>query len=219
VTGAAAGPASCERVPDWQDTGVQIPYRQVRACYDADTVTVYQAYGSHIADPAAARGRFPDGFKRDRMTWIKPSFLWMMYRSGWASKPDQEHVLAVRISRLGFEWALTHAALSHFDSAIHADHYEWQASLTAPVRVQWDPERDVHLRPLPYRSLQVGLSGEAVRRYCDEWLVGITDVTDLAHRMRDEVRRGDIAAAEGLRPVERPYPLPPPSVRATGADG
>ncbi len=43
------------------------------------------------------------------MTWIKPSFLWMMYRCGWAAKPGQERVLAVRITHEGFAWALTHS--------------------------------------------------------------------------------------------------------------
>jgi hypothetical protein len=38
------------------------------------------------------------------MTWIKPSFLWMMYRCGWATKPGQERVLAIQITREGFEW-------------------------------------------------------------------------------------------------------------------
>ncbi|WP_422570328.1 DUF4291 family protein, partial [Erwinia billingiae] len=29
------------------------------------------------------------------MTWIKPSFLWMMYRSGWGMKdPGQKRILA-----------------------------------------------------------------------------------------------------------------------------
>ena len=40
------------------------------------------------------------------MTWIKPSFLWMMYRCGWGLKEGQETVLAVEITREGFEWAL-----------------------------------------------------------------------------------------------------------------
>jgi Domain of unknown function (DUF4291) len=61
-----------------------------------------------------AAGRFVPPFKRDRMTWIKPSFLWMMYRCDWATKPGQERVLAVKITRAGFEWALAHACLSHF---------------------------------------------------------------------------------------------------------
>ncbi|MGW3630476.1 DUF4291 family protein, partial [Streptomyces sp. NPDC005122] len=48
------------------------------------------------------------------MTWIKPSFLWMMYRCGWGSKEGQETVLAVEITREGFEWALRQVCLSHY---------------------------------------------------------------------------------------------------------
>jgi len=59
------------------------------------------------------------------MTWIKPSFRWMMYRSGWATKPGQEHVLAVTIARPGFEWALAHACLTLYDPRIHARREEW----------------------------------------------------------------------------------------------
>lgn len=46
--------------------------------------------------------KFGQKFKMDRMTWIKPSFLWMMYRSGWATKKDQERILAIDIKREGF---------------------------------------------------------------------------------------------------------------------
>lgn len=81
------------------------PYRQVRAAFTDHTIRVYQAYSAEIANPALAAGRFVSPFKRDRFTWIKPSFLWMMYRSGWATKPSQERVLAVEITRSGFESA------------------------------------------------------------------------------------------------------------------
>lgn len=38
-----------------------------------------------------------------RMTWIKPSFLWMMYRSGGAQKdPGQKRIFAMDIRRDGF---------------------------------------------------------------------------------------------------------------------
>ncbi|SCL54283.1 protein of unknown function [Micromonospora yangpuensis] len=89
-----------------EDRVVSVPVRQVRARYSADSITVYQAYPPQIAVPAVATGRFVAPFKRERMTWIKPSFLWLMYRCGWATKPGQEHVLAVEITRDGFEWAL-----------------------------------------------------------------------------------------------------------------
>jgi hypothetical protein len=176
--------------------------------YTKDTVTVYQAYNPALGEYAAAHGRFPASYNRARMTWIKPSFLWMMYRSGWATKHQQERVLAIEITRSGLEWALTHAALSHFDPDVHSSRQAWAASLRLPVRVQWDPERSVRLGPLPHRSLQVGLSGEAVDKYVDNWIVGITDVTPLAHRIHGLVQTGAVAEATALLPAERPYPLP-----------
>jgi hypothetical protein len=197
---------------------VTVPLRQVRAVYTADTITVYQAYAPAIAVPALAAGRFVAPFKRERMTWVKPSFLWMMYRCGWAGKPGQEHVLAVEVTRAGFEWALANACLSHYDRDAHADRAAWARRLRAsPVRVQWDPERSVRLEALPYRSLQVGLSGEAVDRYVDDWTVSITDATPTARTIRDLLRDGDVAAATALVPAERPYPLPAPVAAAVEA--
>jgi len=64
--------------------------RLIRAAYTTETITVYQAYGPLIAEAAVRAGTFVPPFSRDRMTWIKPSFGWMMHRSGWASKPGQE---------------------------------------------------------------------------------------------------------------------------------
>ncbi|WKX74244.1 DUF4291 domain-containing protein [Streptomyces sp. XD-27] len=183
------------------------PKRGIRAQYTDTTITVYQAYPPEIGLPAARQGRFPAIWKRDRMTWIKPSFLWMMYRSGWATEAGQETVLAVEISRRGFEWALRHACLSHYERGLHTDRSAWKRQLRqAPARVQWDPERDLRLRPLPYRSLQLGLTGEAAQRYADEWMVSVTDVTPLSHEIHALVREGDLAAAARRLPPERPYP-------------
>ncbi len=187
------------------------PRHGIRAHQTATTVTVYQAYRPSIGLPAARDGRFPAEWKRDRMTWIKPSFLWMMYRCGWGTKEGQETVLAVEIARSGLEWALAHAELSHYVRGVHPDQATWKRSLrTAPARVQWDPERDLDLTPLPYRSLQLGLSGEASRRYADEWTLSIRDVTPLAREVHAAVRAGDRERAAALLPVETPLDLPAP---------
>ncbi|MEU5973488.1 DUF4291 domain-containing protein [Streptomyces sp. NPDC047315] len=199
------------------DGSVEIPSHQVRAVFTEETITVYQAYSARIADPALKAGTFVDPFKRARMTWIKPSFLWMMYRCGWAAKPDQERVLALDITREGFEWALSNACLSHYDRTRFATEDEWRTALkSSPVRVQWDPERDLGLNPLPHRAIQVGLSGEAVERYVDDWITAVRDVTPLAHEVHAAVLAGDRAAAGALLPAERPYPLPADAVERIG---
>ncbi|WP_079178262.1 DUF4291 domain-containing protein [Streptomyces mangrovisoli] len=184
------------------------PTYQIRAQYTDSTVTVYQAYAPEIGLPTAREGRFPTAWQRDRMTWIKPSFLWMMYRCGWGTKEGQETVLAVEITRVGFDWALRNACLSHYAPGIHTDQAAWKRQLRrAPARVQWDPERDLRLGALPYRSLQLGVAGEAARRYADEWIVRIEDVTPLATEIHGLVRAGEFDEAGALLPEERSYPV------------
>ncbi|MGQ0840452.1 DUF4291 domain-containing protein [Actinokineospora sp.] len=192
--------------------------RQIRACYGDETIRVYQAYPPAIADAALDAGTFVPPFKRERMTWIKPSFRWMAYRCGWAGKAGQERVLAIDVTRAGFHWALRHAALSHFDPAVHDDPDAWAAQVTAsPVRVQWDPERDLHHRPLDHRSIQIGLRGAAVQRYVRQWITGIADVTGVMHEIGAHVAAGRDEAARALLPAERPYPLPDDLVSRLGA--
>ena len=184
------------------------PPKQIRAVYTDTTIRVYQAYSDAIADSALAAGRFVSPpFKMERMTWIKPSFLWMMYRAGWGDKDDnQKRILAIDISRSGFEWALRHACLSHPPAGM--DSAAWQQMKAAhPVRIQWDPERSLKLEPLPYRSIQIGLTGEAVPRYVNEWIQNISEITDLAQHIHALVAQDDIAAAQELLPTERVYPF------------
>ncbi|MER6988736.1 DUF4291 domain-containing protein [Saccharopolyspora hirsuta] len=198
----------------------QIEHRAVRARQTATTITVYQAYSAEIAEAALAAGTFVPPFKRERMTWIKPSFRWMAYRCGWATKPNQERVLAVEITRDGFEWALEHACLSHYEPDVHGTREQWaEQKRTSPVRVQWDPERDLHHRPLDHRSIQVGLGGEAVPRYADDWIVSLTDVTPVMRRTAELVAAGNLDAARAELPEETPYPLPEHIARRLGATG
>jgi len=97
------------------------------------------------------------------MTWIKPSFLWMMYRSGWGFKgKEQERILGIDISIDGFNQALNHAQLSKFVPNIHGNYETWKQN-KPEVRIQWDPERNLKLEKLDYRSLQMGLTGNFVK--------------------------------------------------------
>ena len=176
------------------------PNKQVRAVFDDTTIRVYQAYSHPIADAALAAGRFVAPFSLQRMTWIKPSFLWMMYRCGWTEKdPGQDRVLAIDISREGFEWALRNASLSH---AATVD------GRKPPVRVQWDPERSIKLARLEYRSIQIGLSGPAVHKYVNEWTRCITDITPEVKRIKALLDEGRTEDARAQLPTETPYPLP-----------
>ncbi|KAK2750705.1 hypothetical protein FQN57_002778 [Myotisia sp. PD_48] len=193
-------------------------YRAIRAQQTDTTITVYQAYSPGIAEPAIKAGKFVSPFKRTRMTWIKPSFLWMAYRSGWASKPNQERVLAIEITRAGFEWALRNSCLSHFDPSVYKDKQALEARARSTcIRVQWDPERDFNFNPLPHRSIQIGLKDEAVDLYVDKWIVSIKDVTDLVCNISDLISLGRLDEARASLPKEMPYTIPDDIVSIIGS--
>lgn len=197
--------------------GQEPPYRQIRAVWDEHTIRVYQAYSHQIADAALKAGRFVSPpFSMTRMTWIKPSFLWMAYRAGWGFKDDgQRRILAIDISRDGFRWVLEHACLSHPQDG--TSHEEWRKRLDAsPVRIQWDPERDLYHNPLGHRSIQIGISGVGVSHYVNEWTQTVEDVTELAHAIKSRLDAGDEAAARDMLPLERPYPLDDALARSIG---
>lgn len=186
----------------------QPPQQQIRAVFDATTIRVYQAYSDLIADSALKQGTFVSPpFKTERMTWIKPSFLWMMYRAGWGHKDSgQKRILAIDITRDGFEWALAHSCPSHSKPSMSKE--EWtQFKQSSPVRIQWDPERNLLLQALPYRAIQIGLSKEAVKQYMSQWIQRISDVTPLAHNIYTLVKANKLDEAQRALPYEAPYPI------------
>ncbi|CAA6811357.1 MAG: Unknown protein [uncultured Sulfurovum sp.] len=182
------------------------PIKEIRATYKDNTIRIYQAYSDAIADSTLAHGKFMSPpFKTERMTWIKPSFLWMMYRAGWGKKDDnQKRILALDISIEGFDWALEHSLMSNHFSQYTKE--EWiKLKETTPVRIQWDPERDLFFKPLTYRSIQIGLSNEAVPLYVNEWIKNITEVTNLASQIHSLIQKNKIKEAKLLLPKEIPY--------------
>lgn len=182
----------------------------IRANYNEQTIIVYQAYNPNIAKSAIKAQTFVSPpFKKERMTWIKPSFLWMMYRSSWATKENQEHILAIEIKRDGFEWALNNACLSHFDNNLYSSYDIWKKLLSkSPIRIQWDPERDISLQPLNYRSIQIGLGVAAIEKYTSEWIVQIQDITENCKKIHQLILEGKTNQAEEAIPLERTYLLP-----------
>ena len=178
--------------------------KQIRAVYTDKTIRVYQAYCSEIAEEAVRLQTFGSHFSLSRMTWIKPSFLWMMYRCGWAKKEGQERVLAIDITRDGFDSAVKQAVLSAYKEECSLSKEEWKKSVEkSDVRIQWDPEKDVQGNNLPYRSIQIGLRGQAVRDYVEKWIVQVEDITEEVKRL-DALRQQGADIAEML-PKEKVY--------------
>jgi hypothetical protein len=184
--------------------------REIRADFDRDTIVVYQAYNEAIADAALETGRFVPPFSFGRMTWIKPSFLWLMYRSNWGLKNGQERILAVRITRTGWEKALSLAVPTTFEPRLFKTPDDWREAMRqSVVHVQWDPERSMRGGALPHRSIQVGLSRHIIREYVDEWAKRIDDITPQVRKIYGHLQAGEAERARRLLPPERVYSVTP----------
>jgi hypothetical protein len=151
----------------------------IMAYQPGDCIVVYQAYKSSIAQFAVAN-QYLGGpeFSYGRMSWIKPNFLWMMYRCGWAAKGNQESVLAIWLLKKDFENILAEAAWSSFSPVHHKSHDEWKAELeTKEVRLQWDPDHDPFGKKLERRAVQLGLKGQVLEKFGRQYITKIEDIT------------------------------------------
>lgn len=188
--------------------------------WDEEGVYVYQAFRDEIADWALEHQQFGgDAWKPVRMTWIKPSFAWMLYRSGYGMKPGQTRVLKIKLSHETLATLLSGCKCVNTNRATKK-----KSSLLDDGRigrVQWDPERDLYeaeadgrepRRMMRRRAIQIGLPGRLSEYYAKN-ILSIEDVTQLArrvaiaHRLKGPVKKRQ-EVMECLRdelPIERPY--------------
>ena len=196
-----------EHTAVWPESG-----RHILAQYDDESIVVYQAYSPVIGGYAAQHARFGGEFSYSRMSWIKPNFLWMMYRSGWGTKPNQEVTLALRIRRSYFDSLLASAVPSSWDRDRYVTEAEWsRAVATSLVRVQWDPDHNPSGAKLERRALQLGLRGETLEAFGQRELLEVVDLSSFVTE-----QRGKLAAdLSGLQtPRERVYRPADPVVAA-----
>jgi hypothetical protein len=188
--------------------------RHILARYTDETVFVYQAYRPSIAESAVREQRLGGGgFSFDRMSWVKPNFLWMMYRSGWAQKEGQERVLSLEVTRAAFDVWLAAAVHSSYVAEVYGDRPSWDRAVKrSTVRLQWDPDHDPSGNPQERRAIQLGLRGASLRELGEGALVSVTDVTELVHAQHANVRKDTIESLE--TPLERVYPVRDPVVAA-----
>ncbi|KAK3688298.1 hypothetical protein B0T22DRAFT_459120 [Podospora appendiculata] len=204
------------------------PYRQIRALYDDDTITVYQAYSNAIATAAVEKQKLnasPAFRTGSRMTWIKPSWAWMLYRAGYSYKdPRQERILALRMKHSDFIGLLEQGVLTthcHHQPPQQQSLENKKREKSPEVKVQWDPERTVRLDKLDHRSIQIGIPGALTEHWVENLIVSIEDVTKKAQDLKKMVdERPEVTDEElaqlGLVPVERPFEIPENLQRALG---
>jgi hypothetical protein len=171
--------------------------KRITCAYSDDDIVVYQAYNSTIADYAIEHQTFEgcSAYSMSRMSWIKPNFLWMMYRSGWAKKDkNQERILALYINKKDFEnIVLKEAVLTSNpfkDEVIdpsrsyYTDEQQWKkeaqtcANSAHRIRVQWDPYHHPSGHKESFtRAIQIGLKGTYLKQFLDR-VTSIEDITD-----------------------------------------
>lgn len=140
------------------------------------------------------------------MTWIKPSFLWMMYRSDWSKREGQNRILSIEITRFGFDTIVDNAVLSSYNANVYGNPQKWKENLkSSDVRCQWDPDRDIYGNPLSERTIQLGIKGKSVMSYVNEWIVSISDITEFARdiSLKKVKKLDDITK---YLPYEKEYP-------------
>ncbi|EQV94276.1 hypothetical protein G893_00641 [Escherichia coli KOEGE 71 (186a)] len=192
-------------------------YFEIRADYNQHTITVYQAYNDAIADVAIRDGRFGAPFSFNRMTWIKPSFMWMMERSNWGLKKDQQRILAIRIKRTFFDALLEQAVLTTPEVHVYPRVGIWEALFAqANVYVQWDPERSINGKKLEHRSLQVGISRNLISQFNEDAMVAIDDLTPLVRKCHNLLINGKTTQAKSFLPPEKIYPVSAVARKALG---
>lgn len=159
-----------------------------------EQIVVYQAYNHQIADHALKNQSFGGThYSYNRMSWIKPNFLWMMYRCGWASKENQERVLAIWLNKNDFENILKQAVFSSFNPIYYNSYDHWKDELTQKeVRIQWDPDHNPFGEKLLRRAIQIGMKGDILETFGKQQIKIIEDITEFVKEQKVHVDNGKL---------------------------
>ncbi|MFD2916487.1 DUF4291 domain-containing protein [Psychroserpens luteus] len=196
-----------EQQKDWPQTG-----HHIMAQYDDNEIVVYQSYRPEIGNFAAQNQYFGGAFSLNRMTWIKPNFLWMMYRNGWGQKVGQEVVLAIHLKREAFERYLKQAVYSSYQKDLYETREAWQEQVqNSSIRLQWDPDHDPYGAKLERRAMQIGIRGEEIKKYAKDDILEIEDISTFVNEQYQFVLNNQLDQL--LVPDEHPLILEDESLK------
>lgn len=187
-----------EQLQDWPQQG-----HHIMAQYDDEKIIVYQSYRKEIGEFAVKNQYFGGAFSLERMTWIKPNFLWMMYRNGWGTKEGQEYVLAIHLKMEAFKKYLENAVYSSYSSRLEISGEEWKHQVKeSSVRLQWDPDHDPSGRKLERKAIQIGLRNNFITSFAQEDIISIHDISDFVKEQHQFVLNNDPDSL--MLPEEKP---------------
>ncbi|MDR6526597.1 hypothetical protein J2787_001977 [Chryseobacterium rhizosphaerae] len=177
-----------EQLPDWPQKG-----HYIMAQYDDEKIVVYQSYKRAIGEFAVKNQYFGGGFSLERMTWIKPNFLWMMYRNGWGTKEGQEWVLAIHLKLDAFKKYLENSIVSSYNDDLGISREMWQKQVKeSSVRLQWDPDHDPFGNKLERKAIQIGLRNEHIHSFAKEDIILIENISDFVQEQYQFVLNDDL---------------------------
>ena len=135
--------------------------QHIQANYDDEHIIVYQAYQTSIAQYILENNTFigcPD-FSMKRMTWIKPNFMWMMYRSAWGTSERQENIIGIVLKKTAFN-ELLQAGYDQISIQYNRDHNPFGFNI----------ER---------RAIQIGIRDKALNKIFLPNIVRIIDMNQI----------------------------------------
>ena len=143
----------------------------IYAAYDDEGVFIYQAFKPKTVEIAVELGTFGKGFGFDRLSWIKPSFGWVLRRTKYATKNRMQAIAKIKISHSAFLEILNQSIETHWNDQLFDKEMDWQRTLNhSDVIHQWDPERDLVGRRLNRQAIQIGLRGNILRKYVSNYI-------------------------------------------------
>ncbi len=178
--------------------------RLIYADFDEEGIYVYQAFKPKIVKVAVELGTFGKGFGLDRITWIKPSFCWLLRRSNYGTKNRMQAIAKIKLSHQAFREILNQSVETHWNKDVFLEEDDWSKKLhNSDVIHQWDPERDLVGKRLDRQAIQIGIRGAVIKKYVSDYIIGVEDVSDLAHEI------GRITKSRGTNfpqiPMEKEY--------------
>lgn len=114
--------------------------------------------------------------------------------------------MAIKLSRQGFEEIISKAVPTNFNSFSPISREEWQEKLkSSEVRVQWDPDHNLLGEKIQRRAIQLGMKGDILKKYSDEYIISIEDITEFVNEQYELIKMNKLDQV--MTPVEQIYDL------------
>jgi hypothetical protein len=116
--------------------------------------------------------------------------------------------LAIKLSRQGFEEIISKSVSTSLNSSSSSSssREEWKEKLkSSEVRIQWDPDHNLKGEKMERRAIQLGMKGDILKKYSDEYIISIEDITEFVSEQYELIKTDKLDQI--VTPVEQVYVL------------